>query len=127
MVYNYYLTEDAGRDWRTSGAKAIIDYHSKKLYQIRMGGTRSYRDLILRNYVYLRDAQRDRFLTMKVLQNLQKVGQRRLEAMVGGLIEPVATGDGGMTAARKCKVCSRGVDVHNLNGRNCPLQGLKIL
>jgi hypothetical protein len=69
MTVAGHATTVAAAGWRTSLPYFMLKLHSDKLLLIRRQSA-TYRELVLRNYAYMRDARKGRFYNQKLNRNL---------------------------------------------------------
>ena len=100
-----------GEPWKDSVAHMVLEHHQEKLALIRRTSP-TYRDLVLRNYSYLRDQNKTKFWNTK-LNRKQAIRSSRLRTVVA------SSGGGGTQNNNYCTICHR---PHS--GRNpCPAEG----
>jgi hypothetical protein len=107
-----YTTDIPEERWKRSLPFHMLKHHSDKLGLIRAQSA-SYRELVLRNYAYMRNAKKDAFYNNKLNKSLWSLQASPSPA-------PAPTGGGGDRP--KCGTCQRS----GLHGPNapCPLSGL---
>ena len=126
-TYRYYLNfltvltgfvgrMNAGDQWKDSVACLVLTYHKEKLALIR-DNSASYRDLVLRNYAYMRDEAADSFWNSKLNKRHALASARLLAEATAPTRSTGATGGGG---ANFCATCRR-----KHSGNNpCPVASL---
>jgi hypothetical protein len=105
-----YTTDVAEGEWERSLPYYMVKHHSDKLGLIRSQSA-SYRELVLRNYAYMRNAKKDSFYNNKLNRSLWAL-------QVGGGSGGSSMGGGGADKA-KCTTCQR-TNLHP-HGSACPL------
>jgi hypothetical protein len=113
MTVAGHATTVAAAGWRTSLPYFMLKLHSDKLLLIRRQSA-TYRELVLRNYAYMRDARKERFYNQKLNRNLWSLS----DATPGA----TATGVTGREAQQACPTCRR-TRTHPATGP-CPLEPL---
>ena len=100
-------------------AGVFIQQHDSALWLIRQSCA-SYRELILRNYVYMRDQHKRSFWSDKISKKVSFNFSSLLAKQMATAPTPGTRGSGGSrsTEAPACDVCDR---THS--GRPCPLRG----
>ena len=122
--YTYFLTTLAGyaskvspeEPWKDSVAGNLLRIHTKDLGLIRStSGT--YRELVLRNYTYMRNQGRTSFWSDKLSKRMALVVAQSLYASppARGHSSPGGAGASGGSSKNFCETCKR---VHQ--GRPCP-------
>lgn len=119
--YAYFLTTLAGyvskmkpgEDWKTSVAGNLLKIHEGELARIRATSA-SYRELLLRNYAYIREQAKTNFWNNKLSKKMALVTTQAMS-----LLQPPSTSGGGggtvsATNRNYCDICRR---VHQ--GRPC--------
>jgi hypothetical protein len=91
----------------------MLKLHSDKLLLIRRQSA-TYRELVLRNYAYMRDARKERFYNQKLNRNLWSLSDATPAA--------AAAGGTGREAQQACPTCRR-TRTHPATGP-CPLEPL---
>lgn len=128
-AYTYFLgvmmghvnKASPGTAWKDTVAGNFLNHHSKKLMIIRERSS-CYRELVLRNYAYLRENQKDSFWTAKL-------GKTMAEVTLAAVARSMTTGggngapQGATTTASKweCPTCRR-----SHSGRPCPTAPLSM-
>jgi hypothetical protein len=111
-------------DWDKGPARSLFDHHSRRLAELRHHA-RTRRDLILRTYIYLRDAKHKGFYSNAMMETLwEKVTE--LAAAPTGRLQP--TPSGSVAGEPKCGHC-KSKEVHQLlnkagNKLHCPFKTL---
>jgi hypothetical protein len=113
MTVAGHATTVAAAGWRTSLPYFMLKLHSDKLLLIRRQSA-TYRELVLRNYAYMRDARKERFYHQKLNRNLWSLSDATPAA-------PPGAGTGG-EPPQACPICRR-TRTHPANGP-CPLEPL---
>ena len=113
MTVAGHATTVAAAGWRTSLPYYMLKLHSDKLLLIRRQSA-TYRELVLRNYAYMRDARKERFYNQKLNRNLWSLSDSTPAA-------PTASGTGG-DSPQACPTCRR-TRTHPVTGP-CPLEPL---
>eukprot|EP00977_Amphora_coffeiformis_P018148 scaffold6240_cov118-Amphora_coffeaeformis.AAC.1 len=107
---------NSGTAWKDTVAGNFLNHHSKKLLTIRDRSS-CYRELVLRNYAYLREHQKDSFWTAKLGKTMAEVTLAALAQSVAlkGRGEPVTAAPPTGGSKWECPTCRR-----NHSGRPCP-------
>ena len=107
-----YTTDVSEGEWERSLPYHMVKHHSDKLGLIRAQSA-SYRELVLRNYAYMRNAKKDAFYNNKLNRSLWT-------------LQAPASKSGGHTGGgsdhAKCGTCQR-TNLHK-QGTPCPLAPL---
>jgi hypothetical protein len=103
----------AATGWRISLPYFMLKLHSDKLLLIRRQSA-TYRELVLRNFAYIRDGRKERFYNQKLNRNLWSLSNATPAA-------PPGAGAGG-DPPQACPIC-RCTWTHPANGP-CPLEPL---
>lgn len=134
-AYAYFLTTlvnhinkmDPGANWKYTIARNFLRHHETKLWHIRCHCA-SYRELILRNYVYMRNQSADGFWNNKISKTMAEVTSTMLSnsalAAPTKTKAPAAGAAPGTTTGpqSQCTICHR---AHS--GRSpCPAAALTV-
>ena len=107
-----YTTDVSEGEWERSLPYHMVKHHSDKLGLIRAQSA-SYRELVLRNYAYMRNAKKDAFYNNKLNRSLWTL--QAPSSKSGGQ-------SGGGSDHAKCGTCQR-TNLHK-QGTPCPLAPL---
>lgn len=112
-----YTTDVGEGEWERSLPYHLIKHHSDKLGLIRAQSA-SYRELVLRNYAYMRNAKKDAFYNNKLNRSLWTLQSPPPATSGGG-----GGGQGGGAGEKpKCSTCQR-TNLHAASAP-CPLSSL---
>lgn len=119
-AYSYFLTTLVGyvnkmgpsEAWKTSVASALLRQHEKALGLIRESSA-SYRELLLRNYAYMRDQSKTSFWNDKLSKKVAVMTTQAMAKLVRGT-HSISEGSSG---GANCSVCNR-----KHSGRPCPVE-----
>lgn len=104
--------------WKASLAYAMISYHAEKLADIRTYAS-DWRDCLLQNYIYLRDAQHKRFFSESMTRTLWR--QQRVPA---SLDKAEQDDDSDSEHSPRCVHCKKHNIHHKPTRANCTLKKL---
>jgi hypothetical protein len=113
MTVAGHATTVSSTGWKTSLPYYMLKLHADKLLLIRRQSA-TYRELVLRNYAYMRDARKERFYNQKLNRNLWSLSDATPATP--------ATGGSGGDAPQACPTCRR-TRTHPAAGP-CPLEPL---
>ena len=112
----YISKMSPGESWKSSVAGVMHKQHKKELSMIRMTSA-TYRELLLRNYAYVREQAKTSFWNDKLSKKMAFLSAQAVAQMTGATRAPRGgtPAPAGSAVRKYCDLCHR---VHQ--GRPCP-------